>query len=48
MPGSLIVIAILLLALANTLRPHRDGDITSHPYNNPYNDASAARDGRFR
>jgi hypothetical protein len=42
----LIIIVALLVALASALRPHPDGDITSHPYNNPYSDATAARDGR--
>jgi hypothetical protein len=44
MLDSLIVIAVLLLALANALRPLRGGElITRRPYANRYNDASAAR-----
>ncbi|HEY7935459.1 MAG TPA: hypothetical protein VID48_16680 [Solirubrobacteraceae bacterium] len=47
MLGSLIVILTFLLALASALRPDPRGDIAPHPYNNPYSDASAARDDRF-
>lgn len=44
MLDSLIVIVVPLLALANTLRPFRGGEIiTARPYGNRYNDASGAR-----
>jgi hypothetical protein len=46
--GSLIVVIAFLIALSSALRPSGRGDIiTQRPYNNPYNAASAARDGRL-
>jgi len=44
---SIIVIAVFFAALASALRSGGHGDIiTPRPYNNPYSDASAARDGK--
>lgn len=41
---ALIVTLLIVAALAHGLRPGRRGEmILRHPYNNPYNDASAAR-----
>jgi len=48
MLGSLIVIVALVIAIASALSSRDRGDlITSRPYNNPYSDASAARDESF-
>lgn len=45
MLASIIVTLIILAALASAVRPPRDGGlIARRPYNNRYNDASAARD----
>jgi hypothetical protein len=42
---SLIVTAVIVGALGYTLRPGRHGELIVHrPYNNRYDDASAARD----
>jgi hypothetical protein len=44
---SIIVIAVFFIALASALKSGGRGDIiTPRPYNNPYSDASAARDGK--
>jgi hypothetical protein len=42
---SIILTAIIVGVLGYALRPGRHGDMIVHrPYNNRYNDASAARD----
>jgi hypothetical protein len=42
---SIVVTAIIVVALGYALRPGRHGDMIVHrPYNNRYNDASGARD----
>jgi hypothetical protein len=43
--GSLIVIVAFLVALASALNSDGRGDvITARPYNNPYSDATGARE----
>jgi hypothetical protein len=45
---SLIVIGVVIAALANALRSLPGGEIiTPRPYNNRYNDASAAREDKI-
>jgi hypothetical protein len=45
MLSSIIVTSVIVGALAHALRPGRHSDMIVHrPYNNPYNDASGARD----
>jgi hypothetical protein len=47
--ASTTVILVVLTALAYAMRSGRHGKIIlHHPYNNRYNDASAARDYSFR
>jgi hypothetical protein len=46
--GSLIVIVAFLLALASALSSDgRGGIITARPYNNPYSDATGARENHL-
>ena len=40
---AILVTLIILVALGHSLRTGRGDDISRHPYNNRYNDASAAR-----
>jgi hypothetical protein len=41
---TIIVTAVIVGALGYALSDRRDGMINQRPYNNRYNDASAARD----
>ena len=41
---AILVTFIIVAALLNSLGSGRDGTILRRPYNNRYNDASAARD----
>jgi hypothetical protein len=48
MLGSILVTAVILLAIAVAIRPPKQEElIKRRPYNNPYSDASAARDDRL-
>lgn len=46
MPGSIVITAVIVLAIAIAMRPPREEQlIKRRPYNNRHSDATAARDG---
>ncbi|MDE3070337.1 MAG: hypothetical protein KGJ43_06380 [Acidobacteriota bacterium] len=48
MTETILILAVILPAVSVALRSgERESLISRRPYNNPYSDASGARDGRY-